>query len=129
MWVPKWRSISRKTLMSLSCMTKFIATPDFPNRPVRPIRCRYVSQSALPDMSTGISKLTTKVTCSTSIPREHTFVVTSTRSLASLNLNKFVNSQTNFCTEVNNKLASLQNRSVLELMARPLLKRQTRVRF
>ena len=34
----------------------------FPNLPVRPILCKYVSQSALPLTSTGRSKFTTMVT-------------------------------------------------------------------
>lgn len=57
---------SRSMLCWLS--TKFTANPLLPNRPVRPIRWRYVSLSAFPSRSTGRSKLTTIDTCSTSIP-------------------------------------------------------------
>lgn len=48
--------------------TMLIASPRLPKRPVRPIRCRYVSLSGFPSLSTGRSKLMTTETCSTSIP-------------------------------------------------------------
>uniref|UniRef100_A0A2M4CAQ6 Putative secreted protein n=1 Tax=Anopheles marajoara TaxID=58244 RepID=A0A2M4CAQ6_9DIPT len=66
--------------MLCSPSTRLIAIPLLPKRPVRPMRCRYVSQSARPFWSIGRSKFTTIVTCATSMPLESTLVVMSTFS-------------------------------------------------
>lgn len=64
-----WMRLRMFMLNLLSTM--LIASPLLPNLPVRPIRCRYVSLSGLPSLSTGKSKLITTETCSTSIPAIH----------------------------------------------------------
>ena len=66
--LPKWSSICLSNVSDSWLSTRLIAIPAFPNLPVLPILWRYVSQSALRAMSTGRSKFTTTVTCSTSIP-------------------------------------------------------------
>lgn len=58
-----------RMFMLILLSTMLIASPLLPNRPVRPILCRYVSLSGLPSLSTGKSKLITTETCSTSIPK------------------------------------------------------------
>lgn len=60
--------IRLRTFMLNLLSTMLMANPLLPNRPVRPILCRYVSLSGLPSLSTGRSKLITTDTCSTSIP-------------------------------------------------------------
>lgn len=64
------KCISIWLMIFMLCLLSTILTanPLLPNRPVRPIRWRYVSLSAFPSMSNGRSKLTTRDTCSTSIP-------------------------------------------------------------
>lgn len=57
-----------RMFMLILLSTMLMAKPLLPNRPVRPILCRYVSLSGLPSLSTGKSKLITTETCSTSIP-------------------------------------------------------------
>lgn len=57
-----------RMFMLIWLSTMLIASPLLPNRPVRPILCRYVSLSGLPSLSTGRSKLITTETCSTSMP-------------------------------------------------------------
>lgn len=69
-----WRDILKcswillRIFMLCLLSTMLIASPRLPKRPVRPIRCRYVSLSGFPSLSTGRSKLITTDTCSTSIP-------------------------------------------------------------
>lgn len=68
-----------RMFMLILLSTMLMARPLLPNRPVRPILCRYVSLSGLPSLSTGMSKLITTETCSTSMPgckekKERTFI-------------------------------------------------------
>lgn len=64
----KWSWILLRMFMLCLLSTMLTARPLLPNRPVRPILCKYVSLSGFPSLSTGRSKFITTDTCSTSIP-------------------------------------------------------------
>mmetsp|Transcript_77202 Transcript_77202/g.208422 ORF Transcript_77202/g.208422 Transcript_77202/m.208422 type:complete len:224 (-) Transcript_77202:911-1582(-) len=70
---------SRRMLSEQFLLMKVVATPVFPQRPVRPMRCTYVS------ISLGMSKLITCCTSGKSRPLAATSVATSTSALPNLN--------------------------------------------